>query len=107
MRLKHVTGLLCAAAMSLVLASGARAQDKVVKIGAILPMSGGTASIGAHAKAALEVATDIINNAHPELGNLPLAKNAGLAGPSAAPRSRSCSRTTRATRRQARTRRCV
>ncbi|MGY3110154.1 ABC transporter substrate-binding protein [Bradyrhizobium sp. LM6.9] len=80
MRLKHVTGLLCAAAMSLVLASGARAQDKVVKIGAILPMSGGTASIGAHAKAALEVATDIINNAHPELGNLPLAKNAGLAG---------------------------
>ena len=23
---------------------------------------------------------DIINNAHPELGNLPLAKNAGLAG---------------------------
>jgi branched-chain amino acid transport system substrate-binding protein len=80
MTLKHVTGLLCAAAMSLVLAAGARAEDKVVKIGAILPMSGGTASIGAHAKAALEVAMDIINNAHPELGNLPLAKNAGLAG---------------------------
>ncbi|MCK1394119.1 ABC transporter substrate-binding protein [Bradyrhizobium sp. 1] len=80
MNLKHVTGLLCAAAMSLVLASGAWAEDKIVKIGVILPMSGGTASIGAHAKAALEVATDIINNAHPELGNLPLAKNAGLAG---------------------------
>jgi branched-chain amino acid transport system substrate-binding protein len=79
MRLKHVTGLLCAAAMSLALASAAQAQDKVVKIGAILPMSGGTASIGAHAKAALEVAMDIINNAHPELGTLPLAKNAGLA----------------------------
>ena len=80
MTLKHVTGLLCAAAMSLVLAAGARAEDKVVKIGVIMPMSGGTASIGAHAKAALEVAMDIINNAHPELGNLPLAKNAGLAG---------------------------
>ncbi len=80
MNLKHVTGLLCAAAMSLALASGAQAQDKVVKIGVILPMSGGTASIGAHAKAALDVATDIINNAHPELGNFPLAKNAGLAG---------------------------
>lgn len=80
MNLKHVTGLLCAAAMSLALASVAHAQDKVVKIGVILPMSGGTASIGAHAKAALDVATDIINNAHPELGNLPLAKNAGLAG---------------------------
>ncbi|MDA9397351.1 ABC transporter substrate-binding protein [Bradyrhizobium sp. CCBAU 45389] len=80
MTLKQVTGLLCAAAMSLALVSGATAQDKVVKIGAILPMSGGTASIGAHAKAALEVAMDIINNAHPELGGLPLAKNAGLAG---------------------------
>lgn len=80
MNLKHVTGLLCAAAMSLVLTAGAQAQDKVVKIGVIMPMSGGTASIGAHAKAALDVATDIINNAHPELGNFPLAKNAGLAG---------------------------
>lgn len=84
MALKHVTGLLCAAAMSLALAAGAGAEDKVVKIGVILPMSGGTASIGAHAKAALEVAMDIINNAHPELGNLPLAKNAGLAGLSGA-----------------------
>jgi branched-chain amino acid transport system substrate-binding protein len=80
MNLKHVTGLLCAAAMSLAFGPDADAQDKVVKIGVILPMSGGTASIGAHAKAALEVATDIVNNAHPELGNLPLAKNAGLAG---------------------------
>ncbi|MBR1176249.1 ABC transporter substrate-binding protein [Bradyrhizobium sp. KB893862 SZCCT0404] len=80
MNLKHVTGLLCAAAMSLALTAAAQAQDKVVKIGVIMPMSGGTASIGAHAKAALDVATDIINNAHPELGNFPLAKNAGLAG---------------------------
>ncbi|UWU73661.1 ABC transporter substrate-binding protein [Bradyrhizobium huanghuaihaiense] len=80
MTLKQVTGLLCAAAMSLALTAGAQAQDKVVKIGVIMPMSGGTASIGAHAKAALDVATDIINNAHPELGNFPLAKNAGLAG---------------------------
>lgn len=80
MKSKHVTGLLCAAAISFALASSARAQDKAVKIGVILPMSGGTASIGAHAKAALDVATDIINNAHPELGNFPLAKNAGLPG---------------------------
>lgn len=80
MKLKHVTGLLCAAAISFALASSARAQDKVVKIGVIMPMSGGTASIGAHAKAALDVATDIINSAHPELGNFPLAKNAGLPG---------------------------
>lgn len=80
MKFQHVTGLLSAAAISLALAGTASAQDKVVKIGAILPMSGGTASIGAHAKAAIEVAMDIINNAHPELAKLPLAKNAGLAG---------------------------
>lgn len=80
MTLKHVTGLLCVAAISLGLTATAHAEDKVVKIGVIMPMSGGTASIGAHAKAAIEVAMDIINNAHPELGNLPLAKNAGLAG---------------------------
>ncbi|WFU44518.1 ABC transporter substrate-binding protein [Bradyrhizobium sp. CB82] len=80
MALKLATRLLCAAVLSVVLAGGAQAEDKVVKIGVILPMSGSTASIGAHAKAALEVATDIINNAHPELDKLPLANNAGLAG---------------------------
>ena len=31
-------------------------------------------------KAALEIAADIVNNAHPELGNIPLAKDAGLPG---------------------------
>src|SRR6202020_1670319 len=42
--------------------------------------SGNAASAGVHAKAAIETALDIINNAHPELGNFPLAKDAGLAG---------------------------
>jgi branched-chain amino acid transport system substrate-binding protein len=80
MKFKHILGLLCAASISVVLAGHASAQDKTVKIGAIFPFSGNAASIGVHTKAALEVAMDIINNAHPELGNLPLAKNAGLAG---------------------------
>jgi branched-chain amino acid transport system substrate-binding protein len=80
MRLKTVLRLLSAAAITLACAGGASAEDKVVKIGAIFPMSGNAASTGVHAKAALEVAMDIINNAHPELGNFPLAKNAGLAG---------------------------
>src|SRR5205823_10376567 len=62
------------------LAGQAGAQDKPVKIGGVFPLSGNAASAGNHAKAALEVAMDIINNAHPELGNFPLAKNAGLAG---------------------------
>ena len=79
MRSKSILGLVCAASISLALADHASAQQ-TVKIGAIFPMSGNAASAGIHAKAALETAVDIINNAHPELGNLPLAKNAGLAG---------------------------
>ncbi len=80
MKFKHILGLLCAASMSVILAGHASAQDKTVKIGAIFPLSGNAASVGVHTKAAFDVAMDIINNAHPELGNLPLAKNAGLAG---------------------------
>jgi branched-chain amino acid transport system substrate-binding protein len=79
MRFKSILGLLCAASISACLAGPALAQA-TVKIGGIFPMSGGAASTGVHTKAALEVAMDIINNAHPELGNFPLAKNAGLAG---------------------------
>src|SRR5712672_4452292 len=80
MRFKGIVGLLSAAAISVTLAGGALAQDKTVKIGALFPLSGNAASAGVHAKAAIEVAIDIINNAHPELGDFPLAKNAGLAG---------------------------
>src|SRR5436309_15613894 len=80
MKFNHVVGLLCAAAVSVALAGQVRAQDKTVKIGAVFPMSGNAASAGIHAKAAIEVAMDIVNNAHPELGDLPLAKNPGLAG---------------------------
>jgi branched-chain amino acid transport system substrate-binding protein len=80
MRSKHILGLLCAAALSVALSGTASAQTKTVKIGGIYPLSGNAASAGVHAKAAIETAVEIINNAHPELGNLPLAKNAGLAG---------------------------
>jgi branched-chain amino acid transport system substrate-binding protein len=80
MKFRHILGLLCAASVSVALAAAASAQDKTVKIGAIFPLSGNAASAGIHAKAAIETAIDIINNAHPELGNFPLAKNAGLAG---------------------------
>jgi branched-chain amino acid transport system substrate-binding protein len=79
MKFKHVAGLLCAASI-LVCLGPALAQDKTVKIGGIYPLSGNAASAGVHGKAAIETAVDIINNAHPELGDLPLAKNAGLAG---------------------------
>ena len=72
-------GLVGAATLSLALTGAALAQSSV-KIGAIYPLSGVAATAGLNGKAAIEVAADIINNAHPELGDLPLAKNAGLAG---------------------------
>src|SRR3954470_6987645 len=80
MRFRAMLGLLSAAAISVTLAGGAFAQDKTVKIGAIFPLSGNAASAGVHAKAAIEVAIDIINNDHPELKDFPLAKGAGLSG---------------------------
>jgi branched-chain amino acid transport system substrate-binding protein len=80
MRLKHVLGLLCAASISIAWAGAASAQDKTVKIGAVFPLSGNAASAGVHAKYAIETALDLINNPHPELGNFPLAKGAGLPG---------------------------
>src|ERR1700712_5088900 len=79
MSFKHIAGLLSAAALTVALAGTASAQQ-TGKIGAGFPLSGNAASAGVHAKAAIEVAMDIINNAHPELGNFPLAKGAGLAG---------------------------
>ena len=58
-------------------ASAALAADSV-KIGVLMPLTGNAAAAGQASKAAIEVAADIVNNAHPELGNLPLAAGAGL-----------------------------
>ena len=81
MKFKRIVGRLCAASVFVVAAAGAAfSQEKTVKIGAVFPLSGNAATAGAHSKAAIEIATDIINNAHPEFGNFPLAKNPGLAG---------------------------
>jgi branched-chain amino acid transport system substrate-binding protein len=61
------------------LAGTAFAQG-TVKVGAIYPLSGVAASVGTYAKHAIDTALDIINNDHPELGDLPLARGAGLTG---------------------------
>jgi branched-chain amino acid transport system substrate-binding protein len=58
-------------------AASANAAESV-KIGIIWPLTGNAAAAGQASKAAAEVAADIVNSAHPELGNLPLAKDAGL-----------------------------
>ena len=70
--------LLPAASLLPRIAAGA---DPPVRIGCVYPLSGNAASAGQSGKAAIEVAVDIINNAHPELGRLPLAATAGLPGP--------------------------
>lgn len=52
-------------------------QEKVIKIGAHLPLSGGTAPTGALNKEGIDLAVEIINNKYPEL-TLPLAQTEGL-----------------------------
>ncbi len=58
----------------------ADAADAPVRIGCAYPLSGNAASAGQSSRAAIQVAVDIINEAHPELGALPLAATAGLPG---------------------------
>src|SRR5579875_3485129 len=49
-----------------------------VLIGATYPLSGAVASAGDEMRQAIQVAEDIVNTAHPELKNLPLASTVGL-----------------------------
>ena len=49
-----------------------------VKIGVIYPLTGNAASAGQSAKDAVELGAEIVNNAYPELKNLPLGATAGL-----------------------------
>jgi branched-chain amino acid transport system substrate-binding protein len=69
-----------AAFAALGMAGEAIAQD-VVKIGAVYPLSGNSASAGNYSKMAMEVGADVINNGNAELAKiLPLAKGGGLPG---------------------------
>jgi branched-chain amino acid transport system substrate-binding protein len=64
-------------AAALFSATPAKAAD-AVKIGILLPLTGNAAAAGQASKAAAEIAAEIVNNKHPELGNLPLAATEGL-----------------------------
>jgi len=69
-----------AAATSLATGAGpARAADPV-KVGVLFPLTGNAAAAGQASKAAVEIAAEIVNNAHPELAGIPLAKDAGIPG---------------------------
>ena len=49
-----------------------------VKIGVIYPLTGNAASAGQSARDAVHLGADIVNNAYPDLKNLPLGATAGL-----------------------------
>ncbi|HYM73136.1 MAG TPA: ABC transporter substrate-binding protein [Stellaceae bacterium] len=68
-----------ALAVMLAGAPAGRAADTVT-IGAIYPLTGPSAGVGNAAKAAIEVAEDIINTQHEGLEKLPLGAGAGLPG---------------------------
>jgi branched-chain amino acid transport system substrate-binding protein len=69
-----------AALAALGLAMGAAAQQPV-KIGAIYPLSGNSASAGNYSKQAIELGAEVVNNGNADLAKiLPLAKGGGLPG---------------------------
>src|SRR5689334_2171977 len=70
--------LLGATLMIPALAARRAASAESVRIGALYPLTGNSASMGQEAKLALDFAADFINAAHPEFGDLPLAASAGL-----------------------------
>ena len=66
-------------APAVIAAPRARAAD-VVKVGVLLPLTGNSAGAGAEAKAAFEVAADIVNTGHPDLKGLTVGLTPGLPG---------------------------
>lgn len=58
---------------------GLRAAE-AVKVGVMFPLTGNSAASGGEAKAAVEVAAEIINTGHPELKGLTVGTTAGLPG---------------------------
>ena len=60
-----------------VTAGGAGAEDNV-KIGLLMPLTGNSANAGQQAKAAVELAAEIVNGTYPEFADLPLASGVGL-----------------------------
>jgi len=67
---------IAAAVLAAFMADPANAAD--VKIGVIYPLTGNAASAGQSARDAVHLGADIVNNANPDLKNLPLGATAGL-----------------------------
>ncbi|MGA7433160.1 MAG: ABC transporter substrate-binding protein [Xanthobacteraceae bacterium] len=74
----HCVKAWCIVAAALLAAPVSAIAADPVKIGAILPLTGNSASAGQSAKDAIELGAEIINSPHPELKAMPLAATAGL-----------------------------
>ena len=72
--------LLLTAMTVLMIMSGRASAENTIKIGAIYPLTGGTASAGTALRDAVEVAADILNNPRPELSVLAFSPAGGLPG---------------------------
>ncbi len=62
-----------------VLAGTSLADEKVIKIGTLFPLTGSCALAGQRCRAAVDTAVEVVNNAHPEL-QVPLAAQEGIMG---------------------------
>lgn len=63
---------------ALMLAGHAAAQGAPIKVGTLLPLTGVAASAGNSAKAAIEMAVELINTLQPDLAAMPLMATAGF-----------------------------
>jgi branched-chain amino acid transport system substrate-binding protein len=70
--------MLGAMAVAVLVAAGPASAADAVKIGVIYPLTGNSAGAGQSAKDAVNLGVEIVNNAYPELKNLPLGATAGL-----------------------------
>jgi branched-chain amino acid transport system substrate-binding protein len=77
--MRKISTFVAALAALVSVAAPARAVDNV-KIGVLFPLTGNAGAAGQASKAAVEVAAEIINGKHPELGGIPLAAEEGLPG---------------------------
>jgi branched-chain amino acid transport system substrate-binding protein len=62
--------------VGLIIPTGAMAAN-VIKIGAIYPLTGGSAAAGRELRAGVELAVELANNAMPDI-NIPMAKSEGI-----------------------------
>jgi branched-chain amino acid transport system substrate-binding protein len=77
-KLRNVCATMAAAVAATLLSLAPLRAAEAVRIGILWPLTGNAAAAGQASKAAAEIATEIINSKHPELGNLPLAATEGL-----------------------------